>query len=159
MQKITVIAMGKLTNAAFRSAAEDYLRRMSKSYSVTVTELKPEPLSQNPSAGEIGKALEREAGRILEAIPQKSAVVAMCVEGRDMSSPDMAAWIEKSAQTSPELCFIIGSSFGLHESVKNRANLRLSFSKMTFPHELFRVMLYEQIYRCAEIIAGSRYHK
>lgn len=151
--------MGKLTNAAFRGAAEDYLRRMSKSYSINVVELKPEPLSQNPPTGEINKALEREAGRILETVPPKAAVVALCVEGREMSSTDMAAWIEKSALTSPEVCFIIGSSFGLHESVKNRANLRLSFSKMTFPHELFRVMLYEQIYRCAEINAGSRYHK
>ena len=160
MLKIRIIAMGKLTVDYFRTACEDYLKRMSRAYSVTVTEPKPEPLPKDPTYGDIARALEREAVRIAEAIPPRAAVVAMCVEGKELSSEELAVKMENFAASGvSEVCFLIGSSHGLDESLKRRADLRLSVSKMTFPHELFRVMLLEQLYRASEINAGSKYHK
>lgn len=151
--------MGRLTEASFRDAAAEYVKRMSRAFQVTVVEPKPENLPQNPSDGEIARALLKESEKILAEIPPRAYVAAMCVEGRTMPSEDFAALIEKQAGVASEICFIIGSSHGLHENVKKRADLKLSVSPMTFPHELFRVMLLEQIYRAAEINAGSRYHK
>ncbi len=160
MLKVKIIAMGKLTVDYFRAACEDYLKRMSRAYAVTVVEPKPEALPKDPTDGDIARALEKEAARIEENIPPRAAVVAMCVEGKQLSSEELAARMETFAATGvSEVCFLIGSSHGMHESLKKRADVRLSVSKMTFPHELFRVMLMEQLYRAAEINAGSKYHK
>ena len=160
MQKIRIIAMGKLTEPHYRAAAEEYVRRLSRFYAVTISELRVETLPNAPSEGDIAKALEKEAERILAEIPPRAAVAALCVEGKTMSSPAFADWIEKTgASGCGEICFIIGSSYGMAECVKRRADLRLSVSPMTFPHELFRVMLLEQIYRAGEINAGGKYHK
>lgn len=151
--------MGKLTVPYLKDAAADYVKRIGRSYALSVVEPKPEALPQAPSAGEIERALEREAEKILAEIPARSKVIAMCVEGKPMSSEKLAEYLERCATESGEVCFIIGSSHGMHDKVKARADVRLSVSPMTFPHELFRVMLLEQIYRAAEILAGSRYHK
>ena len=159
MFKVKIIAMGRLTVPYLKDAAADYVKRIGRSYALSVVEPKPESLPQVPSAGEIERALEREAERILAEIPPRSKVVAMCVEGKSMSSERLAEYFERCATESGEVCFIIGSSHGMHDKVKARADVRLSVSPMTFPHELFRVMLLEQIYRAAEILAGSRYHK
>ena len=159
MFKVKIIAMGKLTVPYLKDAAADYVKRIGRSFSVTVAEPKPEALPQAPSAGEIERALEREAERILSEIPARSKVIAMCVEGKPMASEKLAEYLERCATESGEVCFIIGSSHGMHDKVKSRADVRLSVSPMTFPHELFRVMLLEQIYRAAEIQSGSRYHK
>lgn len=159
MLKIKLIAMGRLTEDFNRSAAESYLKRLKRYYSVTVVEPKPEMLSDAPSAAEIERALDREADAILEQVSPRAVVCAMCVEGKTMPSEKFAEWIAGTAQTASEIVFIIGSSFGLSERVKKRADMRLSVSPMTFPHELFRVMLLEQIYRAAEINAGGKYHK
>lgn len=160
MLKIKIIAMGKLTESYAKDAAAEFVKRMGKSYQVSVIEPKPENLPMNPTDGEIAKALEKEAEKILAEIPPRAAVCAMCVEGKQLSSEEFAAYLEKQASGGvSEVCFIIGSSHGLSEKVKQRASMRLSVSKMTFPHELFRVMLLEQIYRAGEILNGSRYHK
>ena len=160
MLKIKIIAMGKLTERCYAEAAAEYLRRLSGHFAVTVCEPKVEPLPSSPSAGEIARALEKEGKRILAEIPERAVVAALCVEGKLLSSEAFAEWIEKQAAGgASELCFVIGSSYGLSEEVKKRAALRLSVSPMTFPHELFRVMLLEQLYRAGEISAGSRYHK
>ena len=160
MLKIKIIAMGKLTESYAKDAAAEFVKRMGKSYQVSVIEPKPENLPMNPTDGEIAKALEKEAEKILAEIPPRAAVCAMCVEGKQLSSEEFAAYLEKQASGGvSEVCFIIGSSHGLSEKVKQRAAMRLSVSKMTFPHELFRVMLLEQIYRAGEILNGSRYHK
>lgn len=160
MLKLTIIAMGRLTVGYFREACEDYLRRMSRTYSVTVVEPKPEPLPKEPTEGDIARALEREAIRIREAIPPRAVVIAMCVEGRELSSEELAARLDCYASSGvSEVCFIIGSSHGLDAALKTSAALRLSVSRMTFPHELFRVMLFEQLYRASEINSGTRYHK
>ncbi len=113
-----------------------------------------------PSDGEISAALEKESADIIKNIPQNAYVVAMCVEGQQMSSEDMAKLIaERENSGRPRMCFIIGGSFGLADAVKRRADVRLSMSKMTFPHHLARVMLAEQVYRGFKINEGSRYHK
>lgn len=160
MLKIRIIAMGKLTESHFRTAAEEFLRRSGKWFQITVTEPKPEPLPQNPTEGDVRRALEKESARILAEIPPRAAVVAMCVEGKTLSSEAFADWISRTADGGiSEICFLIGSSHGLSDEVKKRADLRLSVSPMTFPHELFRVMLLEQIYRAGEISGGGKYHK
>lgn len=152
--------MGRLTEEPFRAAAAEYLKRMSRYYSVTVVEPKPENLPRDPSPGEIEKALSAEAKKILAEIPPRAYVAAMCVEGRGMPSEKFAAMLSKAAADGiGEICFIIGSSHGLSDEVKRRADVKLSVSEMTFPHELFRVMLLEQLYRAAEINAGGKYHK
>ncbi len=160
MLKIRVIAMGRLTEAAFREAAGEYAKRISRFYALTMEELKPEPLPASPSRADIEKALEKEADRILEAVPPRALLWAMCVEGRSLSSEAFSEKIAQAADSgSGEICFVIGSSYGLSDRVKAKAALRLSVSPMTFPHELFRVMLLEQIYRAGEIGAGGKYHK
>ena len=159
MQKIKIIAMGKLTEPAFRDAAGEYLKRMSRYYQVTVVEPKPENTPQNPSEAEIERALSREAEKIMAEFPPRAYVVAMCVEGKTLSSEALAVLVEKQAAVSSEICFVIGSSHGLHDSVKKRADMRLSVSPMTFPHHLARIMVLEQLYRAEAIQAGSKYHK
>lgn len=160
MQKIKIIAMGHLTEDYARVAADIYLRRMSRFYQVQVIEIKPETLPAAPADGDIHRALLREGEHIIAEIPQKSAVVAMCVEGKTMPSEKFSEYIASCADRGLEgVCFIIGSSHGLSDEVKKRADMRLSVSPMTFPHELFRVLLLEQIYRAAEINRGGRYHK
>ena len=160
MLKIRVIAMGRLTEAAFREAAGEYAKRISRFYSLTVEELKPEPIPASPSQADIRKALDREADRILAAVPPRALLWAMCVEGRSLSSEAFSEKIAQAADAGAgEICFVIGSSYGLSDRVKAKAAFRLSVSPMTFPHELFRVMLLEQIYRAGEIGAGGKYHK
>ncbi len=159
MLKIKIIAMGRLTVPCFKEAAADYAKRISRSFSLTVVEPRAEMLPKEPTEGEISRALEREAERILAEIPPRARVFAMCIEGKMLSSEELAASLERCASATSEVCFIIGSSHGLAGSVKSRADVRLSVSPMTFPHELFRVMLLEQIYRAAEISSGGKYHK
>ena len=152
--------MGKLTEPAFKAASDEYLARLNKNFSVSVVEPKPEPLPQNPSDNLIKSALDKEADKILAEISPRSALVAMCVEGKELSSEDFAQKLSDFALSGfSEVAFVVGSSHGLSDKVKNAAKLKLSVSKMTFPHELFRVMLLEQIYRAGEIQSGSKYHK
>lgn len=152
--------MGKLTEQYTRDAADIFMKRISRSYSLTICEPKPEQTPQEPSQAEICRALEREGDKILAEIPPRAVVVAMCVEGKSMPSEKFAEYIASCAVGGRgDICFIIGSSHGLSDKVKARADLKLSVSPMTFPHELFRVMLLEQIYRAAEINSGGKYHK
>lgn len=160
MQKIKLIAMGKLTETYTRAAVEEFSKRISRFYSFTAVELKPETVPDNPTDAEIAKALSKESEKILAEIPPRSKIVALCVEGKTMPSDAFARMLSDAASSgTPDVCFIIGSSHGLDDSVKKRADVKLSFSPMTFPHELFRVMLYEQIYRAGEILNGGKYHK
>lgn len=160
MQKIKIIAMGKLTEGYTKTASAEFVKRISRFYQLTVVEPKPETTPSDPTPAEIEKALLKESEKILSEIPPRAAVVAMCVEGKGMSSEKLAEYIRESAVAGKsEICFIIGSSHGLHPTVKQRADIRLSVSAMTFPHELFRVMLLEQIYRAGEINNGGKYHK
>lgn len=156
--KITVIAVGSLSEKHWKSAADEYKKRLKAD--VCEIEIREVRLSQCPSESEIKKALDAEGDSIISKIPKKSYVVALCIEGTAFSSEEFAEKIEKAELGGySNICFIIGSSFGLSDKVKNAANLKLSMSKLTFPHQLARVMLYETVYRSFSINEGGKYHK
>ena len=159
MMTINIIAMGKLKEAYFREACAEYQKRLGAFAKVTVKEPEPVDLPQNPSPAQIEKALEREAALIREHA-KSGYKVAMCIEGKTLASEQLAARFEEMAGGGiSTVNFIVGSSFGLAESLKRECGLRLSMSPMTFPHSLARVMLFEQIYRAFSIINNSKYHK
>ena len=160
MFEITLLAMGKLKEKFYISATEEYTKRLKGYCKLTLVELPEAKLSQDPSAGEISAALEKEAEAIRAKIPQGASVIAMCVEGKMRSSEELAKCFSRFAlEGKSQLTFLIGGSVGLHQSLKAQADVRLSMSPMTFPHHLARVMLLEQIYRGYQILEGSRYHK
>ena len=159
MIKLKIITLGKLKEKYLRDAEAEYLKRLSAYAKCELIELEPVRLSDNPSSAECEKALLQEAELIKKKIPENSFVTAMCIEGKQYSSEEMSDLMFKGVRESGTLVYIIGSSFGLHDSIKSLANLKLSFSKMTFPHQLFRIMLLEQIYRGFKIEEGSKYHK
>ena len=159
MIKLKIITLGKLKEKYLRDAEDEYLKRLSAYAKCELIELEPVRLSDNPSSAEYEKALLQEAELIKKKIPENSFVTAMCIEGKQYSSEEMSDLMFKGVRESGTLVYIIGSSFGLHDSIKSLANLKLSFSKMTFPHQLFRIMLLEQIYRGFKIEEGSKYHK
>ncbi len=160
MVAVTVICVGKLKERFWRDACEEYTKRLSRFCSFTLRELAETQLAENPSQAEINAALFKESEAILKEIPKEAFACALCIEGKQLSSPALAEKIERLASGGKgKLCFVIGSSFGLSEKVKQRCDLRLSFSEMTFPHQLFRVLLLEQLYRAFSIINGMKYHK
>ena len=159
MQSVKIICVGKLKDKFFREASDEYMKRLKAYCKAEIIEIPAANLPDDPNDTQISAALEKEAEQILKKIPSNSTVVAMCVEGKLYSSEDMADLLSKSAMNGGEVIFIIGGSYGLSENVKKRADVRMSASKMTFPHRLFRVMLLEQIYRGYKINSGGKYHK
>lgn len=159
MIKVTLIALSKLKEKYLKDASDEYLKRLSRYCKLQVVEIEPERLNDNPSQNEINSALEKEAQAVFKRIPESSYVAAMCIEGKKLSSEDFAETLSSAQFSSGGITFIIGSSYGLADSVKKRADIRLSVSDMTFPHQLFRIMLLEQIYRGFKINEGSAYHK
>ncbi len=159
MLGVKLITVGTLKEAYWRDAAAEYEKRLGGFCRFESVQLKEEKLSENPSDGEIRQALEREGGRILAQIPPKAYRISMCVEGKQLSSEELAEKLEEIGESHGEVCFIIGSSFGLADSVKQACHLRLSVSKLTFPHQLMRVLLLETVYRGFHIQKGTRYHK
>lgn len=159
MMKITVISPGKLKERYLREAADEYIKRLSRFCDLAMIEPEPCRLPENPSEAQINSALENEADMLLKKIPDNAFVVALCVEGKRLSSEQLAERVSELSAVGRPLTMIIGSSYGLSERVKKRADMRLSVSDMTFPHQLFRIMLLEQIYRAFQINMGSEYHK
>ena len=160
MQKITLITVGNLKEKYLREAFNEYSRRLSPLCKFTLVELPEGFLPSNPSDKQIEACLEEEGKKILASIPDNCDVLPLCVEGTQLSSEELALYFEKSASKGKSgICFIIGGSHGLSDKVKMRADKKLSFSKMTFPHQLFRVMCMEQIYRAYMINSGTKYHK
>ena len=160
MLAVKLICVGKMRERFFIDAFAEYAKRLQAYCKFECIELTEQRLSDTPAQNEIAAALAREAADIGRNIPTDAYVVAMCVEGRQMKSEGMGDLIAARADSGkPKLCFVVGGSFGLDESVKRRADMRLSMSEMTFPHHLARVMLAEQIYRGFKINEGSKYHK
>jgi len=155
MRHIKLICFGKLKEPHWRQACAEYEKRLGPWCRLETIELPPAALPDNPSAAQIEQALAAEAKLAGEKILKNASVAALCVEGRQMTSEQFAAWLEAQSETA----LLIGSSFGLHESIKTQAQLRLSLSDMTFPHQLARVALLEQIYRASQIQTGGKYHK
>jgi 23S rRNA (pseudouridine1915-N3)-methyltransferase len=157
---INIIAMGKIKESYYREACAEYIKRLGAFAQIKCVEPNPVDLPQNPSKVQIDKALADEAARIRERIKPSSYTVAMCIEGKTLSSEELAQRLsELSNRGISAVNFVVGSSFGLSEEFKRAADLRLSMSPMTFPHSLARVMLIEQIYRACSINANAKYHK
>ena len=159
MPGLSFIFVGKMRERHYAAAFEEYYKRLGAFGKPELREIAEERLPEQPSEREIAQALSREAAEIEKAviriIRENNGHVALCVEGRSLSSEELARELEGR----PKLCFIVGGSFGLDERVKKAADMRLSMSRMTFPHHLARVMLAEQVYRAFTIINGGRYHK
>ena len=159
MATIKFITVGQLKESYLREAVSEYEKRLSGFCKVENVNLKEYKVPQDPSDAEIQKALSEEAKTILAAIPDRAYKIIMCVEGKQFSSEELADKIDKAFSVSSEIVFVIGSSHGLHDSVKNIADIKLSVSKLTFPHQLMRPLLLEAVYRCMTIIKGTKYHK
>ena len=160
MLSIKFICVGKMKEHFYIDAFSEYKKRLGAYCGFDCLELSEQRLSPEPSQKEIDNALRQEGEEIKRNIPPDAYVVAMCVEGKQLPSDGIAELISgRENSGKPKLCFIIGGSYGLSDSVKSAADLRLSMSKMTFPHHLARVMLAEQVYRGFKIKEGSKYHK
>ena len=160
MQKVTLICVGKLKEKFYAQATAEYAKRLSRFCKLEIVELPESRLSDSPSPAEISQALTAEAALIEAKLPKGSALVAMCIEGEELSSPQLAEKMRQFAVSGvSNLTFLIGGSVGLSPAIKAQADFRLSMSPMTFPHHLARVMLLEQVYRAFKINEGSLYHK
>ena len=160
MFEITLIAMGKLKEKFYLSAAAEYEKRMKGYCSFKILELPEVRLPEDPSPAEISAGLEKEAEMIFSKIPKGAWLCVFTPEGKLLSSEALAdkiSDIKLSGKSSA--CFLIGSSFGMSQRIKDKADFRLSMSPMTFPHHLARIMILEQLYRAEAIQAGSKYHK
>lgn len=155
---INLIVIGKLKEDYLRSACAEYVKRLSRFCTFELHELDECRLSENPSEKEIAAALGKEAEQIKRFA--KGMIIPMCIEGKQLSSTDFSDKIASAGVNGfSTVTFIIGSSFGLAPEIKAMGQFRLSMSKMTFPHQLARVMLLEQIYRAFQISSGGKYHK
>lgn len=160
MLNVTYIYFGQQKDEYFRKAMDEYVKRIGKYAKFTEKVLKPENLPDNPKQSEIDTALEKEAKTLLPLLSKSAYKIAMCVEGKTMSSEAFSNVFQKAMNDGrSEIVFIVGSSHGLSEDVKKACDLRLSFSPMTFAHGLFGVMLTEQIYRAFTILGREKYHK
>ena len=159
MLNVKFITLGTLKEGYLREAAAEYEKRLGGFCRFEMVQLKEERLSDQPSESEIKSALDKESAQIFAEIPSRAYVVAMCVEGKQCSSEELAEKLDEVSQRTSDVCFIIGSSFGLSDAVKQRADMRLSVSKLTFPHQLMRVILLEAVYRAFNIQKGTKYHK
>lgn len=155
---INLIVIGRLKEDYLRSACSEYIKRLGRYCTFELHELEECRLSDNPSEKEIAAALKKEGEQIKKLA--KGMIVPMCIEGKQLTSPELAEQIASAGVNGQStVTFIIGSSFGLDPEVKSLGGLKLSMSKMTFPHQLARVMLLEQIYRSFQITTGGKYHK
>lgn len=160
MLNISVICIGKLKEKYLSEAVSEYQKRLTTLCRLQIIQLPAAFLPDSPKESEIEAALKSEGEKILDKIPAASYVISLCIEGKTLSSEALSEKISSlKVQGTSNLVFIIGGSYGLSEEVKKRSHFRLSMSPMTFPHQLARVMLLEQIYRALGIEAGTKYHK
>ena len=160
MLQINILYVGNIKDNFFAQAVAEYEKRLSGLCKIKNIELKEEKPPDNPSSSEIACITKKEGDRLMENLPKKGHKIALCVEGTQISSEELAKKIESvTVSGDSEITFIIGGAFGMDERVKKAANYRLSISKMTFTHRMMRVILIEQIYRALNILSGGHYHK
>ena len=158
--KITIIAVGKIKEKFYRDAIAEYAKRLSKYCKLEIIEVGDEKTPDKCSETEEQLILSKESEKILKHIRQEMLVYALAIKGKKLDSVAFSEEINKAGLTgNSSIAFVIGGSLGLHESVLKRADKQISFSDMTFPHQLMRVILTEQIYRGFRIISGEPYHK
>ena len=159
--KIKIIAVGKIKEKFYKQALEEYLKRMTPYNDIEIIEVPDQPAGENLSEKEIEQVKDKEGEKILKKIGETDYVVSLEILGKQKTSEEFADFIKEEMQegNGRDLVFIIGGSNGLSKQVSQRANQKQSFSKMTYPHQLMRVILTEQIYRAFRIINGHPYHK
>lgn len=158
MFRVTVVAVGRLKEPWLRDGLAEYRKRLSAYCDFSVVEVPEYRLPDEPSAAQIQRGLAEEGRAILERVG-KTPFAALCIEGKELSSAAFARFLEERKNAAGSLAFVVGGSFGLSPAVKEQAVIRLSLSQMTFPHQLFRVLLAEQLYRGFSILSGGKYHK
>ncbi len=156
---MALICMGRLKEKYWRDAASEYEKRLSRYTKFETIELPDLPEPQNSSPAIEQQIKEKEGAAILQKIRPDDAVIALCIDGKQLDSVQLSKKLTQIQDGGKRIVFVIGGSLGLSDAVVARANVKLSFSPMTFPHQLARIMLLEQVYRACKIAAGERYHK
>lgn len=158
--KITVVCVGKIKEKFFTDALKEYEKRLSRYCKLSIVELQDEKTPDGASAALEEQIKRKEGERILKVLPEGAYIVALAIQGKQLSSEELAETVERlGVNGTSHIVFIIGGSLGLSEEVLSKAEFLLSFSKMTFPHQLMRVVLLEQVYRVYRINSGEPYHK
>lgn len=158
--KISIVCVGKIKENFYREAVAEYAKRLSRYCKPEIIEVADEKTPDGASPQTEEQIREKEGRRILEKLQEDAFICTLEIGGKKLSSEELARWMEKlTVGGTSHIMFVIGGSLGLHESVSRRADFALSFSDMTFPHQLMRVILAEQIYRAFRIIHGEPYHK
>ena len=156
MFKIKIITLGKFKEKAYKELEAEFLKRLNPYAKIKVVEIAEEPYRKND---DIDRIKEIEAEKIVKQLPENSVVILLEEKGTLRNSVDFAGFLERTGALNKELVFVIGSGIGLHESLKQYSNYSISLSYLTFPHNMARVVLEEQIYRACTILAGKEYHK
>lgn len=157
---ITIVAVGKIKEKYFSDAIDEYLKRLGRFAKVSVVQIPDRKIPENASLAQEKEVLKKEGADILSKLSDGKYVIALCIEGKKMDSVDFSKKISSLAlEGKSDIAFVIGGSLGLCDEVKKRADMRMSFSDMTFPHQLMRVVLAEQIYRAFKIANNEAYHK
>ena len=161
MQKVTILCTGKLKEKFYLDAVAEYVKRLSRFCKLEIIELPEEKIEEkNASDAVVKKALDKEGKAILSSVRKGAAIVAMCIEGKQISSDELAQFLADRANSGAgDVAFVIGSSHGLSDEVKKAAALKFSMGRITMPHQLARLVLTEQIYRACTINVGMKYHK
>ena len=159
MMTVNIICVGKLKEQYLKDGCAEYIKRLSPFAKVNIIELQEERCGDEPSDAQIKSVVEKEGERITARLPKSGVTIPLCIEGREFSSPEFSSLLEKTSLESSSVTFVIGGSFGLSEKVKNSGKTKLSFGRLTLPHQLARLVLLEQIYRAFSISANSKYHK
>ena len=156
MIKINIVCVGKVKESYFKEGINEYLKRLKRFCDISIIEV-DEVNFFNPNPAQIQEIIEKEGKKILSHL--KGKVIALAIEGKSLNSVDFSKLIKNYADEKGVITFVIGGSYGIKQEIKDKADLKLSFSKMTFPHTMTRLILTEQIYRAFCIIEGSAYHK
>ncbi len=159
MMNITILCVGKIKERYFTDAINEYTKRLSRFVKLNIIEVADEKIPDNASLKEMEAIKEKEAAKLISKIPDNAFVISMCIEGKELSSEEMSKKIADISMTNSHIVFIIGGSLGLFEALKARSDFKLSFGKITLPHQLIRVVILEQIYRSFKILANESYHK
>jgi 23S rRNA (pseudouridine1915-N3)-methyltransferase len=160
MRTITVVCVGELKESYLREACAEYKKRLTAFCRFSVVEVDEERLPDNPSTAQIEHALKVEGQRLLSKTSARMVQIPLCIEGRELTSIELSSYMDKMAVNGQgDIAFLIGGSWGLSDEVKKAGHFCLSMSPMTFPHQLARVMLLEQVYRAMQITSGGKYHK
>ena len=157
--KVNILAVGKIKEDFIRAGIDEFLKRLSRYVKVNIIEVDDEKIPANPSGADIEGVKEREAEKLVKKIPQNSYVIALAIQGKPLTSEGLSEAIQHlMVQGQSEITFIIGGATGLHQKVLDAAQMLLSFSKMTFTHQMIRMILLEQVYRAFRIMKGEPYH-